>query len=87
MLLMMLIMGLPLLGIASFFTLSMGVALPAYPVMTGFSGLYHRLTMRAMRLPVGAGAETLAGSTIVHARTKSCHQQNEPLDAAGDFCR
>lgn len=65
MLLMMLIMGLPLLGIGVFYVLPFEAALAAYLVALGFFGLYQCLMMRAMGIPVCTGTEKLAGSRAV----------------------
>lgn len=65
MLLMMLIMSLPILGIALFFLLPLSAAIPAYLAVAGLSGLYQWLMMGAMRLPSRMGREKMIGSVAV----------------------
>ncbi len=79
MLWMMVIMSLPILGIALFFVLPWTAALPPYLVLLGFSGSFHWLMWRAMRLPVRAGGEKMVGSAAGLLDRKE--------DSGRDVCR
>lgn len=61
---MMLIMALPIFGIALFFLFPLLVAVPAYIVLLAISALYHRMMMGAIRLPSQMGPEKMVGSTV-----------------------
>jgi membrane-bound ClpP family serine protease len=65
MILMVLLMFLPLLGLALFYLYPWRVALGPYLILVGVSGLFNWLMLRAMRLPVRTGREEMIGSTAV----------------------
>jgi len=60
---MMLIMALPLLGIALFFFLPWRTALPIYLAGVVLSAFYHRAMMKAQRRRVTTGREGMVGTT------------------------
>lgn len=60
---MMLIMFLPIFGVALFFIVPLAAAIPFYITLLVISGLYHCLMMGAIRLPSQMGPEKMAGST------------------------
>lgn len=62
---MVLIMGLPLLGLALFLVCPWRVALLPYLTLVAVSGFFDRLMMHSMRVPACSGREEMIGSTAV----------------------
>lgn len=59
---MMLIMLLPIFGVALFFTMPLSAAIPLYLTLLVIAGLYHCLMIGAIRLPSQMGPEKMIGS-------------------------
>jgi membrane protein implicated in regulation of membrane protease activity len=73
MILMMLIMALPLLGIALFFVLPWRTALPVYLIGLAISLIYHRAMMRSQKLRVRTGIKTMIGRPVTVISWQSDH--------------
>jgi membrane protein implicated in regulation of membrane protease activity len=70
---MMLIMGLPLIGLVVFRVLPWKTALPLYVVLLVASILYHRAMMKSQKLAVKTGPASMIGAivTVISWRTGS----------------
>jgi membrane-bound serine protease (ClpP class) len=62
--LMMLIMFLPVIGLVLFYVWPLSSALPTYLVLLFFSGIFHVLMRKSMKLPVATGASELIGLPV-----------------------